>query len=85
MKQIHVKAISLSAGIVWGLGLLLCGWVASTGWCDYFVEVMSSVYIGYAPTFGGGIIGGIWGFVDGAVGGFIFAHLYNYFAKGSKR
>jgi len=46
------------------------------------VTPLSSLYIGYAPSFVGGIIGGIWGFFDGLIGGAILALLYNAFAKG---
>jgi hypothetical protein len=45
------------------------------------VTVLSSLYIGYSPTFLGGIIGGIWAFVDGAIAGAIIAWVYNLVAK----
>jgi len=75
--RLDMKALTLSIGITWGIGMLFMGWVSAFGWGDYFVDVMSSVYIGYEPSFIGGIIGGIWGFVDGAIGGFLISLFYN--------
>jgi len=46
----------------------------------YEGQVMSNLdhfYFGYSFTYVGAVIGGIWGFVDGAIGGFVFAWLYN--------
>lgn len=85
MKKFDVRATALALATVWGLVSLIAGWAASNGWCDYYVEVMSSCYIGYAPTFVGGIIGGIWGFVEGLVVGWVFAHAYNYFTKAVRK
>lgn len=79
------KALALALGITWGIGCLFVGWTASFEWGDYFVDVMSSFYLGYRPGFIGGIAGGIWGFIDGAISGLILAYCYNYFAKGKKR
>jgi len=44
--------------------------------------MISSLYIGYAATLLGSIIGAIWAFVDGFIGGVIVAWLYNAFQKG---
>ena len=45
------------------------------------VAVLSSVYIGYSPTFVGSITGAVWGFVDGFIGGVLIAWLYNKFVS----
>lgn len=81
MATINVKACTLAAGVLWGLGVLVLGWMAAAGWGAGMVQVLGSVYLGYTATFLGGIIGGVWAFVDGAVAGAIFAWLYNSFAK----
>jgi hypothetical protein len=44
------------------------------------VEVLSSLYLGFASTFWGGVIGGLWGFADAFLAGLLFALLYNAFA-----
>lgn len=85
MEKLNVKALALSLGITWSLCTLFLGWVATFGWGARIVDVMSSLYIGYAPTFIGGIIGGIWGFFDGAIGGLILAWIYNDFVITPKR
>ena len=50
-----------------------------------FLRIMSSVYPGAdtAPTMGRVLLGTVYGFFDGAVGGFFFSWLYDSFA-GSK-
>ncbi len=77
MERLDVKGLALGTGTAWGLCVLLAGWAAAFGWCDTFVAVMGSVYIGYGPTWIGGIVGGAWGFLDGAVGGAVIAFVYN--------
>lgn len=81
MEKIDVKALAIGLGLSWGLGMLLVGEAAAFGWGGKFVDVISSVYIGFAPTLLGGVIGGIWGFFDGAIGGALIALFYNAFAK----
>jgi hypothetical protein len=81
MNRFNIKSLTLTLGIVWGLGMLFLGWAAWFGWGDSVVSVFSSFYIGYKATFLGGIIGGIWGFVDGAIGGFLIAIFYNWLTK----
>jgi len=41
--------------------------------------MLSSVYIGYGPTFVGSISGAVWAFVDGLLFGVVVAWLYNRF------
>lgn len=54
------------------------GWVGGLfHWGVDIVEVMSSLYIGFATTFLGGIIGALWGFVDGVICGILVAVFYN--------
>lgn len=77
----NVLGLTLAAGITWGASMVIAGWGAIFGWCNAFVEVMASIYIGYEPTFIGGVIGGIWGFADGALAGFLIALFYNLFRK----
>ena len=81
MFKLNVKALALAFGIAWGIGMLLSGLMAMSGWAARFVGVMSSVYIGFKPTLLGSLIGGVWGFFDGLIGGAIVAILYNKLAK----
>lgn len=79
--KLDVKATALAAGLLWALGVLLLGWMSALGLNSAFVGALGNYYIGYAPTFLGGIIGAIWGFVDAAVFGLVFAWLYNSITK----
>ena len=82
MKKMDVKALALSVGIVWGASTLIIG-LGATWFGTYtdVVEFMGRGYKGFDATVGGSIIGGIWGFVDAAIGGLLVAWLYNKFAK----
>ena len=80
--KLQVKAFSLTCGIIWGLGLLLITW-----WIMLFEgatgqpTLIGKVYLGYNLSFTGSLIGLLWGFVDGIIGGAIFAWLYNTLFK----
>lgn len=82
MAKLNVKAFGLAFGITWGAGMFLLG-IADTfsTWGDAWGQMMATVYLGYAPTITGSIIGGIWGFIDAGIGGLVIAWLYNKFAK----
>lgn len=77
MKKLNVKALAIALGVSWAVYILFIGWASIFGWGTKFVEMMSSVYIGFTSTFLGGIVGAIWGFIDGALGGAIIALVYN--------
>jgi hypothetical protein len=79
VMKLSPKAFCLAFGILWGLGMLVLGITGMLGYGTAIVNVMGSVYKGFAPTIGGAIAGAIWGFIDGAIGGYIFAWLYNKF------
>jgi hypothetical protein len=79
--KLNVKAFALTCGLVWGLGLMLLTWwimlfEGATGKATWF----GLVYRGYNISFGGSIVGLVWAFFDGAIGGAIFAWLYNLLA-----
>lgn len=79
--KLSVMGLAIAGGIFWGLSMVVSGWAAMFNWANAFVEVMSSIYIGFEPTFIGAIIGGIWGFGDGFLAGLILAFFYNRFRK----
>jgi len=81
MQKLNVKAMTIAGGAAWAFCMLFAGWIAIFGRATQFVEVMRSVYIGFEPTFLGGIIGALWGFLDGAIVGFIIAVVYNKVQK----
>ncbi|MBW2986284.1 bacteriophage holin [Candidatus Woesearchaeota archaeon] len=77
--KLNPKAFALAAGIIWGLACLIMGLAAAKGYGTGFEKLFSTIYIGYSTTISGSIIGGIWGFVDAFIGGYIFVWLYNKF------
>lgn len=81
MNKLNAKALAIALGSAWGIGVLFIGWAGIFGWYTPFIEIMASAYIGFEPTFLGGIIGAAWGFADGAIGGLIIAIIYNAVLK----
>jgi hypothetical protein len=77
--MVDVKKAAISVGVLWGAGLLGAGLVgAVTGtYAAEFIQSVGSVYLGYAPTYVGAVIGGLWGLLDGAFAGAFVAWLYN--------
>lgn len=80
--KLNVKAVALASGLIWGLGLFtLTWWIIAFEGQTGEQTIIGMVYRGYNISAMGSIIGLIWGFVDGLIGGFIFAWLYNRFAR----
>ena len=76
--KLHVKAFALTCGIVWGVGLfILTWWVMAFDGATGAPTFIGQVYRGYSISPLGSLIGLLWAFVDGWVGGAIFAWLYN--------
>jgi hypothetical protein len=82
--KLDVKSIALTAGLFWGFGLLFITW-----WIIFFegasgeITLIGKVYRGYNISFGGSLIGFVWAFIDGIIGGAIFAWLYNKISEKS--
>jgi hypothetical protein len=76
--KLNIKAFGLTCGILWGLLVLLSTyWIIVTGSAGNTLALLHKFYFGYSVSWLGGIIGLIWGFVDGLICGAIFAWLYN--------
>ena len=76
--RLNIKAFALTCGLVWGLGLFFLTWSViafegSTG----DVTLIGHIYRGYTVSPTGSVVGLVWGFFDGLVGGAVFAWLYN--------
>ena len=82
--RINVKAAALAAGLVWGALAMFVTGVGNLlvpGYGQALLDVMASVYPGYEATpIGQVIIGTLYGVLDGAMGGAVFAWLYNVLA-----
>jgi hypothetical protein len=76
--KLNVKSFSLTTGLVWGIGLfLLTWWVIAFDGITGEPTLIGRLYRGYSISPMGSIIGLIWAFIDGLIGGAIFAWLYN--------
>lgn len=85
--RFDVRAMAAALGLLWGAGVLVVG-LANVAWPDYgveFLQVMASIYPGYqgAPGVAQSVVGAMYGLFDAAVGGAIFAWIYNLFAARS--
>ncbi|RME37889.1 MAG: hypothetical protein D6788_08555 [Planctomycetota bacterium] len=79
--KLDVKAFALTAALVWGFGLFaltwwVIGWEGATG----EPTLIGHIYRGFNISPQGSVIGLIWAFPDGLIGGAIFAWLYNALA-----
>ncbi|MFQ5845021.1 MAG: hypothetical protein ACE5JG_08540 [Planctomycetota bacterium] len=82
--RLSVKGMAVAAALVWGgLAMFLTG-VANLAWGygEHFLKLMASVYPGYdgPGDFGQVVVGALYGALDGAIAGGLFAWLYNLFA-----
>ena len=78
----NVLGLGLAVGITCALGALMLGvgaWLFD--WGAEIVKLASSLYIGYAATALGSVIGTAWAFVDGFLGGLVVGWLYNRFQR----
>jgi hypothetical protein len=85
--KLSVKGLALASAILWGVAMLGMG-LANLIWANYgqqFLQTMASVYVGYHATrsIAEVIVGTLYGFVDGLIGGAVLAWLYNQFVKSS--
>jgi hypothetical protein len=77
--KLEVKAFALTCAVVWGLGLpLLTWWIMAFDGPSPNPTWIGHIYRGYNLTFVGSLVGAVWAFVDGLVGGAIFAWLYDF-------
>jgi hypothetical protein len=76
--KLNVRAFALTCGLLWGLGLfVITWWIIATGGATAEQTFLGRVYLGYRLDALGSVIGLVWGFFDGLIGGAIFAWLYN--------
>jgi hypothetical protein len=85
--SLNIKALALTAGILWGGCLLLVGLVnlASPSYGLAWLQLAASIYPGYHATaaLGSVILVTLYGLVDGAAAGALFGWLYNRLARRS--
>ena len=76
--KLNVKAFALACAILWGFGLFgITWWIILFSGATGDPTFIGRVYLGYCISPLGSLVGLVWGFVDGLIGGAIFAWLYN--------
>lgn len=80
--ELRKTALGISIGLLWGLTILLgTWWLLVRDAPGDVISKLSAFYIGYSYTWGGAIIGFLWGFVDGFIAGVLIAGFYNFFCR----
>ncbi len=75
-----VISFGLAVAVTSAVFTFLLGLMATLfGWGIELAGALSSLYIGFSPTFVGTIAGAVWAFVDGFAAGVMIAWLYNRF------
>ena len=79
--KLNVKAFAFACAIIWGVGLFALTWwmIAFNGQTGE-PTIIGQIYRGYNISAIGSVIGLVWAFFDGLIGGAIFAWLYNLMA-----
>jgi hypothetical protein len=81
MNKCQPLALGIAIGVLWALYIGILGIAAMYGWGAELVTAMASLYIGYAASLVGAVIGAVWAFIDGFIAGVVIAWVYNRFAK----
>lgn len=77
--KLNVKAFTFAIAIIWGVAILLyTWWIIILDGASSDPVWLGTIYRGFTITPLGSLIGLAWGFVDGLIGGFITAVLYNF-------
>ena len=79
--NLNAKALGLSVGIIWALGLVIITLLSMyAGIWGEGVSFLSQFYIGYEESLQGILIGIVYAFLDGFIGSWLVATLYNKLA-----
>ena len=79
--KLNVWAFGLTCALLWGLGLfVLTWWIIAFDGQTGEATLIGRIYRGYSISALGSVIGLVWAFFDGLIGGAIFAWLYNLIA-----
>ncbi len=78
VHKFNILNFGLSVGISFAVYLFAIAMLAwQFHWGTDLVEITGTWYKGYAPTPLGGLIGILWGFADGFIGGVFVSWIYN--------
>ena len=75
--MLSIRSVALTTGIFGAAAMFfLAWWLIIIGNAEGPTTLFERVYIGYSFTPLGSVIGAIWGFIDFAICGAVFAWLY---------
>jgi hypothetical protein len=78
--KLRVRAFAISFGIMIGVAIfLITYWFMIMNYEGSTLVKLRNLFLGYSVTWYGGLIGLLWGFVTGFLGGGLLAWLYNKF------
>ena len=78
--KLDVKAFTLTVSIFWGVSLfIITWWIIFLDGPSTDPTFIGRIYRGYTLTPLGSFVGLVWALIDGAIGGAIFALIYNCF------
>jgi len=80
--KLSVCGLGIALGLTWGLAVLILGvlalyWKIGIAW----VNVLSSIYVGFDVTLKGIIAGTLWATIDAFILGVVIALIYNLCVK----
>lgn len=85
-KTLGVISFGLAVGVTAAISTFVLGIMASAfGWGVNLAVALSSIFLGFGPTFVGAIAGAVWAFVDGFIVGLLIAWFYNRFLLTRRR
>ena len=77
--KLRVRAFGLATGVVAGLFVFFVTLVSIWFGRGETIDALVVPFPGFSRSIGGAIVGLLWGFVDGFIGGALLAWLYNRF------
>ena len=77
IQKLNVLNLAIAMGVSCAIYVVFIGIAAMFGWGTEWVKILGSLYLGYRASVLGIIIGALWAFVDGFIGGAIIAWIYN--------
>ncbi len=80
--ELRKRAVGMALGLVWGLAIMFgTWWLLIGGYKGELISKLSQFFIGYSYSWGGAVIGFVWGFVDEFIAGVLIAWFYDLFCK----
>lgn len=80
--KLNPWGLGLAGGILGAASIFIITWLSLfTGYASLWLALMADVYPGFSISVPGSFIGLVYGFIDGFIGLFILAWLYNRFTK----